>query len=211
MINIKENYYCLTKEKPLLRGIQHLLQFIIHPIFFYYYFYNISFAIPLFVGLQIQLFFSLTYHLLYHLYKYNIKQEIFLQKLDHFGITIFISSIIISYLQKINSYHYIYIYIYILFSFGLFIIMRKNLIYYNIINSLFIIFLIPNYIAIINIYILLLSIFGFLLCLIGIYFYLKKSYKFIFYNTYIFGFHEIFHLFTGLGTYICIYVFIFVI
>jgi predicted membrane channel-forming protein YqfA (hemolysin III family) len=201
------DYYCLSKQKPLLRGIQHLLQFIIHPIIYYNYLYNLSFAFQLFIGLQIKLFLSFTYHLLYHIYRYNIQQEIILQKLDHLGINIFISSIIITYLQKIN-YHYI-IPIYILFSILLFYFI-KNLIYYNIFNSLFIIFLIPNYITNININIIILSIFGWLLCLLGVYVYLSKSYKFIVNNKYIFGYHEIFHFFIGIGIYICLYAIIFI-
>ncbi len=200
------NYYCLSKEKPLLRGIQHLLQFIIHPILFYYLYFN--FAIPLFIGLQIKLFFSFSYHLTFYFYKYNIHQEIILQKLDHLGINIFVSTIIITYLLKLNDLYIIPIYI--LFSLGL-LYYVKDLVYYNIFNSLFIIFLIPNYVANINMNMIILSCIGWLSCLIGIYFYLSKSYKVIFNGKYIFGYHELFHLFIGIGIYICLYAILFVI
>ena len=155
-----------------------------------------------------KLFFSFTYHLSYYIYKYNIQQEIILQNLDHLGITLCLSSVIIAYSIKINYFYSIPIYI--LFLVGLFYFIR-NLVYFNIFNGIFILFLIPNYLGKITMDIIYLSIFGWLSCLIGVYFYLSKSYKFIWNGIYIFGYHEIFHFFIGIGVYICLYVILFVI
>jgi hypothetical protein len=200
---IESNYYCLTKEKPLLRGILHSILFFINPIIFIKYLYNYDYSMILLTCLEIMLFFSSLYHLTYIFYKYNLKQEIILQNLDHFGINLLLFNIFITILYKLKTYTFILIYLYIMLVTYFF---THNYMFFGINNGLIPFITIPYELSKNSSYLSFLSLVCLSLNIIGFLIYYIKSYKFYYKNKYIFGYHEIFHLFTSTSIYIGIYI-----
>jgi hypothetical protein len=200
---LESNYYCLTKEKPLLRGILHFILLLSNPILFINFLYNYDYSMIVLISFEIKLFFSSLYHLTYIFYKYNIKQEIILQNFDHFGINLLLFTIFIPILYKLKLYLFISIYLFIMFVAYFY---TNNYMFFGIYNGLIPFIVLPYELSKISYYLSFLSITALSFNIIGFTIYYLKSYKFYYKNIYIFGYHEIFHLFTCTSIYIGVYI-----
>ena len=74
---------------------------------------------------------------------------------------------------------------------------------FDVLNCISILFIIPYYIS----FYLYIKIFViFIPSIIGFYFYKTKKYKLVYNNIYIFGHHELYHLFTSISSLLGLYI-----
>jgi hypothetical protein len=193
-------FYAISKQKSVFRGWQHIIQlFLNHYLLYcfesewiYYYYFSHQF----------QLLCSIYYHFAYLFYKYTVAHEDLLQKIDHFGINMMIFVYMYTYYKRVD----------ILFIFPLHLLIVYLSTYfesYDVViytNFSFSLFFIPWILYLFKLNTFILFIISVKFAIIAIFFYIDKSYRFYYKNIYIFGHHELFHLFMAISLYIIYYI-----
>jgi len=196
-----DNYYCLTKKKPVFRGMQHLFQLIFNTILIYYY-YSREYSLYYYIAYQFQLICSVYYHFSSDYYKYDVAHEKILQKWDHFGINVAIFVGVGIVYNKLGLFFIFPIHLTVV---ALTYYFSRHLDATAFINIGCMSFILPWYLATLTPWQIILLIFAAKFAIVGVLFYLEKSFRYYYRDIYVFGHHELYHLFTAIAVYIYLY------
>jgi hemolysin III len=195
---MKHSYYANGEIKPYFRGFLHLISLCLFPLtiiplFWYCDNYDKFLSISFY---KFSILLTLLFSTLFHNYKWKLSTELILQKFDHASIILvcFYSWYPISFIY-LKNYYFINIsfYLSIIFYFYIVFISNSYKIIFYIISASFILLYLPIIFPLLTSFEIFNLFFIYIFYILGL---LTYQYKFFDFYPFIFGYHEVFHVFV---------------